>query len=157
MSEYVDVAIVGASPVGAHVASTLREQGFTGSVMIIGEETNPPYDHPALSNAYMVGSISIERVLLRDPGYWDRNNIALTLGVRVTRLDSEHATLTLDDGRRIAFGQCVLATGETVRRLAYPGADLAGIHTVRSLADVDALRAALTGIPVGQIAKPLLN
>ena len=144
MTEYFDVAIVGASHAGAHVASTLRDRGFVGSVIIIGEEALPPYDRPSLSKAYMLGSISIERILLRDTTYWARNNIELALGVTVMALDPKASTLQLSDGRIIGFGQCVLATGGTVRTLTCPGADLAGIHTVRSITDVDALRAALT-------------
>ncbi len=139
MTEYFDVAIIGASHAGAHTASSLRDRGFTGSVIMIGAETVPPYDRPSLSKAYMLGSIGIERMLLRDADYWTQNNIALALGTTVTRLCARTATLTLDDGRIIAFGQCVLATGGDVRTLTCPGADLPGIYSVRSIADVDAI------------------
>lgn len=143
MTEYFDVAIVGASHAGAHLASTLRDRGFTGSVIMIGEEAMLPYDRPSLSKAYMLGSIGIERILLRDANYWAESNIELALNVTVTQLDSRASTLQLGDGRTIQFGHCVLATGGAVRTLVCPGANLPGIYTVRSIIDVDAIRTAL--------------
>lgn len=143
MTEFFDVAIVGASHAGAHAATTLRDRGFTGSIIMIGEEATPPYDRPSLSKAYMLGSISIERILLRDASYWAENNINLALGLTVTQLAPATSTLQLSDSRTIGFGQCILATGGTVRMLTCPGADLPGLHTVRAVADVDAIRAAL--------------
>jgi len=143
MTEHFDVAIIGASHAGAHAAITLRERGFTGSVLLIGEEPVLPYDRPSLSKAYMLGSISIERILLRDADYWAEHGIDLLLDTSAAHLDPAAATVRLGDGRTIGYGRCILATGGHVRTLACPGADLPGIHMVRSLVDVDAIRAAL--------------
>ncbi|MBD3744905.1 MAG: FAD-dependent oxidoreductase [Sphingopyxis terrae] len=143
MTEHYDVAIVGAGHAGAHAAITLRSRGFTGSILLIGEETMLPYDRPSLSKAYMLGSIGIEQILLRDASYWAEHRIDIALGVTTDRLDTDASTLQLSDGRTIGFGHCILATGGSVRTLSCPGADLPGIHSVRSIADADAIRAAL--------------
>lgn len=143
MAGYFDVVIVGASHAGAHVASTLRDRGFNGSLVVIGEEPVLPYDRPSLSKSYMLGSITIESILLRDAGYWRENHIDLALGVTALALDPESSTLRLSDGRVLRFGHCVLAMGAAPRTLTCPGADLPGIHMVRSIGDVDAIRAAL--------------
>lgn len=143
MTEEFDVAIVGASHAGAHVASMLRGRNFSGSIILIGEEAVLPYDRPSLSKAYMLGSITIERLLLREATYWKEQNIELALGVAATRLDPRASTLELRDGRTIRFGQCVLATGGQVRTLTCSGSDLPGVHSVRSVVDVDTIRSEL--------------
>lgn len=141
--EHYDVAIVGGGHAGAHAAMTLRERGFAGSILLIGDEPYLPYDRPSLSKAYMLGSITIERMLLRDAGYWADHGIDLALDCTVAALNAERQALSLSDGRQIGFGHAILATGGAVRRLSCPGAELPGIHSVRSLVDVDAIRAAL--------------
>lgn len=141
--EHYDVAIVGGGHAGAHAATTLRERGFAGSILLVGDEACLPYDRPSLSKAYMLGSITIERMLLRDAGYWDERGIEMALGVTAMALDARARTLSLSDGRAIGFTNAILATGGAVRRLTCPGAELPGIHTVRALCDVDAIRAAL--------------
>lgn len=143
MTQGYDVAIVGAGHAGAHAAISLRTRGFTGSILLIGEEAMLPYDRPSLSKAYMLGSIGIEQILLRDASYWTEQNIDVALGVTVDRLDVAASSLDLSDGRTIAFGHCILATGGSVRTLSCPGSELTGIHAVRSITDADAIRAAL--------------
>lgn len=138
-----DVAIVGAGHAGAHSAITLRNRGFTGSILLIGEEATLPYDRPSLSKSYMLGSIGIEQLLLRDASYWAEQKIDIALGVTADRLDVAASSLGLSNGETVRFGHCILATGGSVRTLTCPGADLPGIHGVRSLADADAIRAAL--------------
>ncbi len=134
---------MGGGHAGAHAATTLRDRGFEGSILLVGDEPFLPYDRPSLSKAYMLGSITIERMLLRDAGYWAERRIDIALDTTATALDAAARRLSLSDGRVIDFGNAILATGGVVRRLTCPGADLPGIYTVRSLVDVDAIRAAL--------------
>lgn len=143
MAQSYDVVIVGAGHAGAQAAISLREKGFAGSILIVGEERTLPYDRPSLSKAYMLGSITIDRMLLRDASYWDERKIDVLLGTAATDLDARSSTITLADGRDFAFGRCILATGGTLRTLSCPGADLRGIHGVRGIGDVDAIRADL--------------
>ncbi len=142
MSETIalDVLIIGGGHAGAHLAICLRQKGFEGSIGIVSEEETLPYERPPLSKAYLVGTLQIERLLLRESDYWAEQKIRIELGCRVAALDIARNEATLDDGRVVVFGRCVLATGGKVRRLACPGSDLAGIHYLRTVADVDAIR-----------------
>lgn len=143
MTEYYDVAVIGAGHAGAQAAITLRSQGFAGSILLIGDERTLPYDRPSLSKAYMLGSISIERMLLRDADYWSEQRVDVSLGAPVVELDAAGSTIRLSDGRLIGFGHCIIATGGALRTLSCPGAELPGVHGVRDVGDVDAIRADL--------------
>jgi 3-phenylpropionate/trans-cinnamate dioxygenase ferredoxin reductase component len=143
MTGHYDVAIIGAGHAGAQAAMTLRSQGFAGSVLLIGDERTLPYDRPSLSKAYMLGSISIERMLLRDADYWAEQKIEVSLGTPAIGLDAGKSMITLSDGRMFSFGDCIIATGGALRTLSCPGAGLTGVHGVRDISDVDAIRADL--------------
>ncbi|KXU31657.1 hypothetical protein A0J57_08360 [Sphingobium sp. 22B] len=145
MNEQTDVLIVGGGHAGAHLAIALRQKGFAGSIAVAGEEDCLPYDRPPLSKAYLVGAMQIDRLLLRDSGYWDEQRVRFELGCRVRSLDPAGRRAELDDGRTIRFGWCVLATGGRARALRCPGSGLPGIHHLRTVADVDAIRAGLRG------------
>ncbi len=137
----MDVVIVGAGQAGAAVAAKLRALGHDGGLTIIGDEPAPPYQRPPLSKAYLLGEMEAERLWLRAPEFWADQNITLRLGAAVSALDTAAQTLTCG-GEQIRYDALVLATGSTPRRLpAAIGGDLAGVYTVRSLADVDAMRA----------------
>lgn len=137
----MDVVIVGAGQAGAAVAAKLRALGHDGGLTIIGDEPAPPYQRPPLSKAYLLGEMEAERLWLRAPEFWADQNITLRLGASVSALDTAAQTLTCG-GEQIRYDALVLATGSTPRRLpAAIGGDLAGVYTVRSLADVDAMRA----------------
>lgn len=140
-----DVLIVGGGQAGAHLAIDLRKKGFAGSILVVGQEPNLPYERPPLSKAYLLGSIEIERLMLRDAVTWAEQDVEFIVGHRVTGIDPALSSATLDDGRTVQFGHCVLATGGQPRRLDRPGADLPGVHGLRTVEDVDDIRAALTG------------
>ncbi len=138
-----DVVIVGAGHGGAQTAIQLRQLGFAGSLAIIGDEPELPYERPPLSKEFLAGEKSFERLLIRPAAFWDEREVTMLTGRRVVAIDSGAATVTTDDGASIGYGDLVWATGGAPRRLSCPGHDLAGVHAVRSRADVEALKAEL--------------
>lgn len=138
------VVIVGAGQAGAAAAAKLRALGFEGEITMIGDEPAPPYQRPPLSKAYLLGEMEEERLWLRAPEFYTEARITLMLGTRVTEIDTLARTVTAG-GNVIAYTDLILATGSTPRRLpAEIGGALSGVYTVRTLADVDAMRAEFT-------------
>jgi 3-phenylpropionate/trans-cinnamate dioxygenase ferredoxin reductase component len=146
MRDAYDVLIVGAGHAGAQAALVLRQQGFGGSVAIVGEEPDPPYERPPLSKEYLLGEKSWERMLLRPAEVWAEKDIALLLGTRVVAVDAAARRVGTAAGAAIGYGKLIWAAGGMARRLSCPGADVAGVHTVRSRADVDAMLAELPSV-----------
>ena len=136
------VAIVGASAAGVSAAATLRTDGYRGRIVLIGDDVAAPYDRPLLSKGYLAGAIGFDKLLLRPEAYWADNNVELRLGVRAVDLDVANRTLTLSDDSRVAADAVILATGGRSRELSVPGAELAGVFGLRTLADSAAIRAA---------------
>lgn len=135
------IVIVGAGQAGAALAAKLRALGHQGEIVMVGDEPAPPYQRPPLSKAYLMGEIGEDRLWLRTPDFWASQNITLRLSQPVTGIDPAAKTITLG-GEILAYDQLALTTGSTPRRLpAAIGGDLRGVFTVRSLADVDAMRA----------------
>lgn len=133
--------VIGAGHAGGQVVATLRQEGYEGEIVLVGEETTLPYQRPPLSKAYLSGDQPIERILIRPEKFYADKNIDLRLGVRVTAIDRKARTVTLDSGETLEWTNLVLATGSHVRRLPLPGVDLPGVHYLRTIADVDAIRA----------------
>ena len=137
----VHVVVVGAGQAGASLVAKLRALGHAGDITLIGAEPAPPYQRPPLSKAYLLGEMDEERLWLRGPEFYAEQNIALRLGEPVTAIDPVAKTVTLA-GEAIGYDELVLTTGANPRRLpAAVGGDLAGVYTVRTLADVDAMKA----------------
>lgn len=135
------VVVIGAGQAGAALVAKLRGAGHTGQITLIGEETAPPYQRPPLSKAYLLGEMEEERLWLRGPDFYAEHDITLRLGQRVSAIDPAAKTVTVG-GEVIAYDELALTTGSTPRRLpAAVGGDLAGVYTVRTLADVDAMKA----------------
>ncbi|MFN3577331.1 MAG: NAD(P)/FAD-dependent oxidoreductase [Tabrizicola sp.] len=135
------VVIVGAGQAGASLAAKLRTLGHDGEIILLGEEPAPPYQRPPLSKAYLLGEMEAERLWLRAPEFWAENRVELRLGRPVTAIDPAARTVTVD-GEVLGYDHLALTTGSTPRRLpAAIGGSLAGVYTVRTLADVDAMRA----------------
>ena len=137
-----DVVIVGAGHGGAQVAIMLRTQKFTGSIAIIGDEPELPYERPPLSKEYFAGEKEFERIQLRPAKYWDEREVTMLLGKRVVAVDPVGHSVTTNGGEMIGYGKLVWATGGSPRMLPIPGGDLPGVQGVRTKADADAMKAA---------------
>lgn len=144
MSEQQTFVIVGGGLAGAKAAETLREEGFDGRVVLIGDEPARPYERPPLSKEYLRGERSFsESAAVHDEDFYEQHQIELRLLTTVTGLDVAGATVTIDESERLAFDRLLLATGSAARPLPVPGAELPGVHYLRTLADADALREVL--------------
>ena len=138
--ERFDVLVVGGGQGGAQVASTLRQQQYAGTIAIVSDEADAPYERPALSKEYLAGEKTFEKMLLRPVAAWADKKIDLRLGKRVVEIDPKTHTVTTDDGTTMGYGALVWSAGGAPRKLACTGHDWGGVHTIRSRADVDALK-----------------
>ncbi|MBW1602510.1 FAD-dependent oxidoreductase [Streptomyces sp. JJ66] len=137
------VVIVGAGPAGAGVATELRERGYGGPITLVGKEGVPPYQRPPLSKGYLTGTTSPGELPIRPAAWYGERGIDLLTDDPARALDPHRQRVTLHSGRELPYGRLVLATGARPRPLAVPGATLPGVLSLRSLADADALAAAL--------------
>lgn len=137
MQQY-DVVIVGGGHGGAAMATQLRQRGHGGSIAMLTAEPELPYERPPLSKDYLAGEKSFDRMLLRPPAFWAERNVEIRTGTRVTAVDPVAQVLTTSAGP-IGYTSMIWAGGGDARRLTCPGHDLAGLHAIRTRADVDAL------------------
>ena len=137
--DQADVVIVGAGHGGAQAAIALRQHGFEGTILMIGREPEPPYERPPLSKEYLAREKTFERLYIRPAQFWDDKAVTLMLGHEVTAVDPAAKVLTLCDGGKVGYGTLIWAAGGDPRRLSCTGADLAGVHAVRTREDVDRL------------------
>jgi 3-phenylpropionate/trans-cinnamate dioxygenase ferredoxin reductase component len=135
--------IVGASLAGAKAAETLRAEGFTGRLVLVGEETELPYERPPLSKGYLLGKEPQEKAFVHDEKWYAQNGISLLLGRRATMLDTAAHTVTLDGVERLSYDKLLLATGSRVRALPVPGIEQAGVHYLRTMDESESLLAEL--------------
>jgi len=136
--------IVGASLAGAKAAETLRAEGFDGSVILIGAETERPYERPPLSKDVLPGKGEKDKIFVHPAEWYAENNVDLRLGAAVTAIDRDAHTVTLDSGETVAYAKLLLATGSTPKRLPVPGGDLTGVFTLRTVEDSEAIRDAIS-------------
>lgn len=139
--------IVGASLAGVKAAETLRGEGFRGRVVLLGAETELPYDRPPLSKQALKGDDDYESTRHHDQSWYADNQIELRLGARVVELDLAGHAVTLVGGERVTYDKLLLATGSQPRRLDVPGADLPGVHYLRTLSDSTELHDRFAGRP----------
>ena len=137
-----DVLIVGAGHGGAQAAIMLRQQKFEGSIAIVGEEPEIPYERPPLSKEYFAGEKPFERILIRPAKFWDERQINMLLNKRVVTVNPLEHCVSTDTGETMSYGTLVWATGGAPRMLPIPGGDLPGVQGVRTRADADAMKAA---------------
>jgi 3-phenylpropionate/trans-cinnamate dioxygenase ferredoxin reductase subunit len=134
--------IVGAGLAGAKAAEAMRTNGFDGKVILIGDEADRPYDRPPLSKGYLLGATERDKIYIH-PAQWHLDHdIDLRLGTKVTEIDCAAHKVSTAQGPTLDYDKLLLATGSTPRRLEVPGAELAGVHYLRRVADSDALQAA---------------
>jgi 3-phenylpropionate/trans-cinnamate dioxygenase ferredoxin reductase subunit len=146
VTQTYDVVIVGAGHGGAQAAIALRQNKFEGTIAMVGDEPEFPYERPPLSKDYLAREKTFERILIRQPAFWEERGIAMLLGQRVTSVDPAAHTVTTDDGATIGYGKLIWATGGAPRRLSCQGHDLTGVHTVRTRADADRMMGELDGV-----------
>jgi len=139
------VVIVGASHASVQAIDTLRREGYTDPIVLVGDEPHLPYNRPPLSKKYLAGELERERLWLRSAHFYEQHNVQTRLGVRVTAIDRGARRLRLGDGGELGYDHLLLCVGSRPRLLEVPGSQLAGIHCLRTIADVDAIRADLAG------------
>ncbi|HKE66307.1 MAG TPA: FAD-dependent oxidoreductase [Micromonosporaceae bacterium] len=137
--------IIGASLAGAKAAETLRDEGFDGRIVMIGEESERPYERPPLSKGYLHGKDARDGAYVHNESWYADHDVELRLGVRATGLDPAAHTVTLDGSERLTYDKLLLATGSRPRRLSTEGTDLDGVCYLRTLPDADALLHRLRG------------
>jgi len=147
MADAEQIVIVGASLAGATAAEVLRKEGFTGGVVLIGSENALPYERPPLSKGVLLGKDQTEVAQLHDQQWYDDNAIELRLGKTVTAIDPAAHSVTLDDGSQVSYSKLLIATGSRVRKLDVPGADLPGVHYLRTAEESQALTDAYAAKP----------
>lgn len=138
------IVIVGAGQAAAHAADTLRRKGFAGKLTIVGDEPWLPYQRPPLSKKYLAGAMERERLLLRPAQFYEARTVDVRLGRRVEQISRSEQRVRLDDGSTLPYDALLIATGCRPRSLGVPGGDLEGVHYLRTLSDVDRLRAAIS-------------
>jgi 3-phenylpropionate/trans-cinnamate dioxygenase ferredoxin reductase subunit len=140
-SRKVDHLLIGGGLAAGNCARWLREEGGEGSILLVGRESDPPYNRPPLTKGYLQGRESREDVLFRPGEWWQEQNIELGLRTSVMKFDAEQRVARLSTKEEIEFGNALLATGANVRRLRVPGCELDGIHYIRAFGNSEALRA----------------
>jgi 3-phenylpropionate/trans-cinnamate dioxygenase ferredoxin reductase component len=141
-----DVVIVGAGKAGAQTASSLRDEGFTGEILLVGDEASAPYDRPPLSKSFLSGQESLDDITLHGQGFYESRQITLSTGTSAVGLDRAAGNLRLGDGQSIGYGRLVLATGARARPLRLSGSELGRVVSLRTVADATFLRKALAAV-----------
>jgi 3-phenylpropionate/trans-cinnamate dioxygenase ferredoxin reductase component len=137
------IVVVGGGHGGTQAVETLRSEGFNGRLILISDESTLPYQRPPLSKKYLSGELAGERLLIRHQAYYDERRIELKLGSRATRIDTGARRVDLSNGDGIVYDRLLLCLGATSRNITCPGAELAGVHYLRSIADVPAIQQAM--------------
>jgi 3-phenylpropionate/trans-cinnamate dioxygenase ferredoxin reductase component len=137
--------IVGASLAGAKAAETLRSEGFTGRVILLGAETERPYERPPLSKGYLLGKDDKSLIYVHEEGWYTDHEVDLRLGVTVSSVDPAGRTVTTAGGGTVGYDRLLLATGASPRQLKVPGAGRDGVLYLRTVADSERLATALRG------------
>ncbi|MEL7399788.1 MAG: FAD/NAD(P)-binding oxidoreductase, partial [Pseudomonadota bacterium] len=132
--------IIGASHAAAQLAPSLRQEGWEGKIIVIGDEPYLPYHRPPLSKAFLAGDQTAEGLLIRKQPIYDKNDIEFKLGTRVENINRSHKNITLTNGEVLSYDKLALCTGSRVRTVSLPGVDLEGIHYLRDISDVEAIK-----------------
>ena len=138
MSETVIIA--GAGNAAGQTITSLRQAKFPGRIILIGDEPYVPYQRPPLSKKFLAGELALERLYLKPETYYADQNVDLQLGTRVEQVNRDACTIETSQGEILHYDHLVLATGSRVRKMTVPGHDLGGIHYLRTVEDVEAIR-----------------
>jgi len=141
-----DILIVGAGHAGAQAAIALRQRKFEGTIALLGDEPELPYERPPLSKDYLAGDKPFERIMIRPATFWEERGIATLPGRKVVSVDAAAHSVTTGDGGTIGYGSLIWATGGSPRKLSCAGHSLRGVHSVRNRADVDRMIAELPDV-----------
>ncbi len=133
--------IIGASHAGAQLATSLRKEGWTGRILVLGDEPIQPYHRPPLSKALLMGEKTADQIEIFKPAVYEKANVEFRLNVRVEKIDRAGRKLFLQNGETLSYDKLALCTGARVRKLDIPGAQLKGVHYIRTLADAQAVQA----------------
>lgn len=134
------IVVIGGGQAAAQVCASLRQEKYTGEIVLIGDEPYVPYQRPPLSKQYLAGEQKEERLYLRSEKFYATQNIQLKLGTRVTRIDRDSKSVETNSGGSFTYSKLVICTGSRARKLKIEGSELEGIHYLRSLDDVNAIR-----------------
>jgi 3-phenylpropionate/trans-cinnamate dioxygenase ferredoxin reductase subunit len=137
------IAIVGAGQAGVQLADSLRQEGYAGALLLIGEEPHAPYQRPPLSKKWLIEAGNAAALALRGPEALARRQITLRLDTSVAAIDRTRRELQLSDGERLPYEQLALTTGSRPRTLTIPGSELEGVLSLRAVSDALAISAAL--------------
>ncbi len=132
--------IIGASHAAAQLAPTLRQEGWEGRIIVIGDEAWIPYHRPPLSKTFLSGEKSMDEIYIKPQNVYDNADIEFMLSTRVESIDRENKSVSLDNGETLNWDKLALTTGSRVRKIDMPGVDLEGIYYLRDAADVDKIR-----------------
>ncbi|KRV46747.1 pyridine nucleotide-disulfide oxidoreductase [Wenjunlia vitaminophila] len=146
VKEHATFVIVGGGLAGARAAQTLRSEGFTGRVILIGDERDQPYERPPLSKGFLTGAAERETLHVHAHSWYANHDVELHLGQAVTHLDRAAKTVRLGDGTVIRYDKLLLTTGAEPRRLDVPGTGLAGVYHLRRIAHAELLRGVLANL-----------
>ena len=135
------VVIAGAGHAAGQLVASLKQKKFDGQIVLVGDEAYLPYQRPPLSKKFLSGELAAERLYVKPPAFYDDPQIELRLETKITKIDRGNKSLRTENGDDIPYDKLILALGSRVRRLSIDGADLAGVHYLRSIDDVEGIRA----------------
>jgi len=138
--------IIGASHAAAQLAPSLRQSGWEGKILVIGDEPHIPYHRPPLSKDFLAGKKQMADIRIRPEEVYQKAGIEFLLGQRVAAVDRDRKRVRLDDGEELPYDQLALTVGSRVRQVDLPGVDFPGVHYLRTAKDVEAIR---TRVAVG--------
>ena len=132
--------IIGASHAAAQLSQSLRQEGWEGSITVIGDESHLPYQRPPLSKAFLLGEKDTNSLLIRPAALYEKNNIEFMLNTRVIGIDRSRQVVTLDNGKELNYDRLAICTGSRAREIPLPGITLSGVHYLRSINDVEGIK-----------------
>ena len=138
------IVIIGAGQCGLKAVETLRQNGYDGALVLIGDETQPPYQRPPLSKAYLKGELEEDRLYLKADSFYEDNNVTTKFGVTATSINRDEKSVSLSNGEMVEYDKLLISTGTIARQIPLRGADLDGVHTLRTIDDVKRLSAAIS-------------